>query len=169
MLAAEEVVPTIQRTIAEREVVRDMVARSATPETATFSNAMQPWLEEEDRNQGFEAVVDMDRYGSPCQESRDAAEEAANLLSECTARLALRKDLFLLIKAVADKVQDDALNEESRKAVRDMLREYTNVGHGKLSSDQIASLLGSRKEIVRLRWFSSGEKLCSSVLNGILC
>lgn len=36
VLAADEVVPTIQRIIAEREAVRDMVARIVTPETATF-------------------------------------------------------------------------------------------------------------------------------------
>lgn len=34
--------------------------------------------------------------------------------------------------------------------MRDMLREFTNVGHGKLSSDQIDTLLETRKKIDRL-------------------
>jgi metallopeptidase MepB len=148
MLAANEVIPTIQRIIADREAVRNLVASKVTPETATFADVIQPWLEEEDLNQGTEAVIDMYRFAGPDQESVNAAEEAKRLMSECTARLALRHDLFLLVKAVADK--DDCPNEECRKAVRDILREYTNVGHGKLSSDQIEMLLDSRKEIGQL-------------------
>lgn len=148
MLAAAELFPTMERIITGREVVRNLVSSKVTPETATFTNVIQPWLEEEDLNQGAEAVIDMYRYAGPDQESRDAAEEATRLMSECTARLALRKDLFLLVKAVADK--GDYPNEECRKAVKDMLREYTNVGHGKLSSGQIETLLDSRKEIDQL-------------------
>lgn len=149
MLAVDEFIPTIQRIIADREEARDSVARKVTPEAATFANVIQPWLEEEDLNQGIVAVIDMHRYAGPDQESRDAAEEATRLMSECTARLALRHDLFLLVKAVADK--GDYPNDECKKAARDVLREYTNVGHGKLSSDQIEVLLHSRKEIGQLR------------------
>lgn len=148
MLAADEVIPTIQRIISDREAVRNLVARQATPEVATFANVIQPWLEEEDLNQRTEAVIDMYRFADPDQESRDAAEVATRLMSECAARLALRHDLFLLVKGVADK--DDYPNEECGKAVRDMLRAYTNVEHGKLSSGQIEKLLGSWKEIGRL-------------------
>ena len=118
------------------------------PETATFANVIQPWLEEENLNQGTEAVIDMYRYAGPDQESRDAAEEATRLMSECTAQLAIRQDLFLLVRAVYDK--RDLPNEECVKAVRGMLREFTNVGHEKLSPDQIEMLLDSRKEISQL-------------------
>lgn len=148
MLAAGELVPAMRRIIANREAVRSLVAHKVTPVEASFSNTIQPWLEEEDANQGTEAVIDMYRYAGPDQESRDAAEEATRLMSEYNARLALRHDLFLLVKAVADK--DDCPNEECRKAVQDILREFTNVGHGKLSSDQIDILLDTRKEIDRL-------------------
>lgn len=148
MLAAGDVIPTMQRIVADREAVRNLVASKVTPETATFANVIQPWLEDEDRNQGIEAVIDMYRYAGPDQQSRDAAEEATRLMAECTARLALRHDLFLLVKAVSDK--NDCPNEECSKAVRDMLREFTNVGHGTLSSDQINMLLETRKEIDRL-------------------
>lgn len=169
MLAADEVIPAMSRIIAGREALRDSMVHKVTPETATFADVIQPWLEEEDANQGTEAVIDMYRYAGPGQESRDAAEEATRLMSECAARLALRHDLFLLVKAVADK--DDCPNEESRKAVRDILREFTNVGHGRLSPGRIEDLLGSRKEIDRLcqdfnrnlreskegAWFAPGE------------
>ncbi|KAL1877980.1 hypothetical protein Daus18300_002334 [Diaporthe australafricana] len=148
MLAADEVLPTIKRIIADRKAVRDSVARTVAPEAATFADVIQPWLDEENLNQGTEAVIDMYRYAVPDQEIRSAAEEATRLMSECTARLVLRRDLFLLLKAVADK--NDYPNEECRKALRNILREYTNVGHGKLSSDQIETLLDSRKEIDRL-------------------
>ncbi|KAI7776253.1 hypothetical protein LA080_005540 [Diaporthe eres] len=90
MLAADEVVPTMRRIITAREA-----------------------LEEEDANQGTEAVIDMYRYA-----------------------------------AVADK--NDCLNEECRKAVRDIMREFANVGHGKLSSDKFDILLDTRKEIDQL-------------------
>lgn len=159
----------MRRIIAGREALRDSMVYKVTPEAATFACVIQPWLEEEDASQGIEAVIDMYRYAGPDQESRDAAEEATRLMSECAARLALRHDLFRLVKAVADK--DDCPDEESRKAVRDILREFTNVGHGRLSPDQIEDLLGSRKEIDRLcqdfnrnlreskegAWFTPGE------------
>lgn len=148
MLAADEVIPTIQRIIASRTAVYNLVSRNVTPEAATFGNVIQPLLEEEDLNQGTEAVIDMYRYAGPDQETRDAAEEATRLMSEFTAQLTLRNDLFLLVKAAADK--GDYPNEECAKAVRDMLRRFTNVGHGKLSSDQVEKLLDVRKEIDRL-------------------
>lgn len=169
MLAADEVVPAMRRIIAGREALRDSMVHKMTPETATFADVVQQWLEEEDANQGTEAVIDMYRYAGPDQESRDAAEEATRLVSECAAHLALRHDLFLLVKAVSDK--DDCPKEESRKAVRDILREFTNINHGRLSPDQIEDFLGSRKEIDRLcqdfnrnlreskegAWFTPGE------------
>ncbi|KAG8160702.1 hypothetical protein KVR01_008966 [Diaporthe batatas] len=148
MLAADEVIPTIQRIIAIRTAAYNSVSLNVTTETATFENVIQPLLEDEDINQGTEAVIDMYRYAGPDQESRDAAEEATRLMSECNAQLKLRSDLFLLVKAVADR--DDYPNEECAKAVRDMLRGFTNVGHGKLTPDKIQKLLDVRKEIDRL-------------------
>lgn len=148
ILAADELIPTMQRIITSRKAVHDLVSRNLTPEAATFANVIQPWLEEEDLNQGAEAVIDMYRYAGQDQESRDAAEEATRLMSECTAQIAMRNDLFLLVKSVADK--DDYPDEECAKAVRDMLREFTNVGHGRLSPDQLETFLDIRKEIDRL-------------------
>jgi metallopeptidase MepB len=148
LLAAEELIPTMQRIITDRKAAHDLVSRNVTPEAATFANVIQPWLEEEDLNQGTEAVIDMYRYAGQDQESRDAAEEATRLMSECTAQIAMRNDLFLLVKAVADK--DDYPDDECAKAVRDMLREFTNVGHGRLSPDQLETFLDIRKEIDRL-------------------
>lgn len=148
MLAADEIISTMQRIIASRTAVYNLVSRNVTPEAATFADVIQPLLEEEDLNQGAEAVIDMYRYAGPDRETRDAAEEATRLMSECIAQLALRDDLFLLVRAVADK--GDYPNEESAKALREILRGFTNVGHGKLSSDQIEMLLDSRKEIDRL-------------------
>ncbi|KAG6362310.1 hypothetical protein INS49_010540 [Diaporthe citri] len=145
ILPADEVIPAMRRIITDREAVRNSVASKVTPEEATFANVIQPWLEEEDANQETEAVIDMYRYGGPDQESRDAAEEATRLMSECTARLAMRHDLFLLVKAVADK--DECPNEECRKAVRDILRGFTNMGLGSRS----AELEGvPTEEIIRL-------------------
>lgn len=148
MLATDEILPAIQRIISDRESVRNLVVRQVLPETATFENVILPWLQEEDLNQGTEAVIDMYRYAAPQQEARDAAEEATRRMSDSRARLALRQDLFLLVKAVADK--DDAPDEESKKAVTDMLREYTNVGHGKLNQEQIGELLETRSQIDKL-------------------
>lgn len=148
MLAVNEVLLAVRRIIADRESGRNLVASKVTPGTATFENTIQPWLHEENRNQGIEAVIDMYRYAGPSQEIRDAAEEATRLMSESRARLRLRRDLFLLVEAVANK--DDAPDEESRKAVRDMLRQHTNVGHGKLSPQEIEMLLTGRETIEQL-------------------
>lgn len=148
MLAAGEIIPTIQRIIAERKEVRDLVARNVTPDTAMFANVIQPWLDEENRNQGMEAVIDMFRYAGSTQEIREIAEEATKLMSESMAELALRHDLFLLVKAV-DKRNED-IDDECKKAVRDILREYTNVGHDNLLPEQMKILLEARKEIAQL-------------------
>lgn len=93
-------------------------------------------------------MIDIYRSASPDQESRDAAEGATRFLSECIARLALGQGFFLLIKAVADK--DECPNDGGCKAARDILHEYTGIGHGKLRSDQIETLLDSRKDISQL-------------------
>lgn len=106
MLAADEVIPTMRFTITAREAVRTLVASKVTPEEATFANVIQPWIEEEDANQGTEAVIDMYRHADPDRESRDVTKETTRLMSKCEAHLALRDDLLLLTKAVADK--DDA-------------------------------------------------------------
>jgi hypothetical protein len=60
----------------------------------------------------------------------------------------MRQDLFLLVRDINDKRYFP--NEECTKAVRDMLREFTNVRHKKLSPDQIEMLLDSHKEISQL-------------------
>jgi hypothetical protein len=85
MLAADEVIPTMQRIIADRKAVHDLTSRNVTHETATFADVIQPWLEEENLTQGTEAVIDIYRYAGRDQVSRDASEEGARLMSECTA------------------------------------------------------------------------------------
>lgn len=42
MLAADEVVHTMQRIISDQEAVRNLVASKVTPETATFANFIRP-------------------------------------------------------------------------------------------------------------------------------
>ncbi|KAI1867328.1 uncharacterized protein JN550_007059 [Neoarthrinium moseri] len=148
MLSVDKVIPVIQGIIADREAIRESVVSKVTPETATFGNVIQPWLDEENMNQGAETLIDMYRYAGPNKAIRDAAEEATRLMSESHAKLMRRHDLYLLVKAVADR--DDSPNEECRKAVKDMLREYTNVGYGKLSSQQIERLLNARQTISQL-------------------
>lgn len=148
LLTAAEMVQAAQRVVADRTAVRDSCAREVTPETATFANVIQPWLEEEDLNQGIEAVIEMFRYAGSTKEIRDAAEEATSLLSKSFDQFALRRDLFVLVKAVSEK--DDMPNEECKTAVQDILQQFSNVGHGKLRPDEMEMLLDARNEISQL-------------------
>ncbi|KAK7728623.1 hypothetical protein SLS53_009396, partial [Cytospora paraplurivora] len=148
MLAANEIVPTMERIIANRKAVHEAVANTVMPETASFQNVIRPWLEAEDRDAGIWQVIDMYRYAAPDQATRDAAEEATRLMSERGFDHVLRRDLYLLVKGASER--DDAPDEESKKAVSRLLREFEDVGHGKLSPEQRKKYLETRKEIDRL-------------------
>lgn len=148
MLAASEIVPAMKRIIANRKSIRDAVASTVTPGTASFENVIRPWLEAEDRDAGVWQVIDMYRYAAPDQATRDAAEEATRLMSERGSDFVMREDLYLLVKGASDR--DDAPDEESKKAVSKLLREFEDVGHGRLSPDQRKAYLDTRKEIGRL-------------------
>lgn len=173
LLTADEMVQAARRVIADRKAVRDSCARKVTPETATFANVIQPWLEEENLNQGVEAVIEMFRYAGSTKEIRDAAEEATSLLSNSLGQFALRHDLFVLVKTVSEK--NDMPNEECRTAVQDILQQFNNVGHGKLRPDEMEKLLDARNQIAQLcqdfnrnlREKSKTLELSPQELNGI--
>lgn len=148
MLAASEIVPAMERIIANRKAIREAVATTVTPETASFENVIRPWLEDEDRDAGLWQVIDMYRYAAPDQAARDAAEDATRLMSERGFDFVLREDLYLLVRGASDR--DDAPDEESKKAVSKFLREFEDIGHGRLDSDQRKAYLVTRKEIDRL-------------------
>lgn len=115
MLAASEIVPAMERIIANRKAIREAVATTVTPETASFENVIRPWLEDEDRDAGQWQVIDMYRYAAPDQATRDAAEDATRLMSERGFDFVLREDLYLLVRGASDR--NDAPDEESKKAV----------------------------------------------------
>lgn len=71
-----------------------------------------------------------------------------SLLSESFGQFALRRDLYVLVKAVSEK--DDMPNEECKTAVQDILQQFNNVGHGKLCPDEMEMLLDARNEISQL-------------------
>ncbi|CAK7200710.1 hypothetical protein SEUCBS139899_003409 [Sporothrix eucalyptigena] len=153
LIAATDVIPTIKDIVADYQAVRDAIIRKVTPETACFTNTIQPLIDVQNHNNGRIAIIAMLQYASPDQAARDASEEALKLLSDCESEETTRADLFLLIKAVKEK--GEPLDVESQKFVDETFKDYTRCGHGLLSAEQIEDYLRIRNEIdVRRRQFA---------------
>lgn len=138
------------RSVVERfRAVRDAMAGNVDPESACFANVIAPLVAVENRSQGEIEMVAMLRYASPEAAAREASEEALRLLSEADAEFKARRDLYLLVKAVKDRLEQ--LDFESQKYLDELLKDYTRCGHGSLQGEQIKEYLQSRNTIDKMR------------------
>lgn len=132
LITAEQVMPTMQRIVAELRGVRDEVAR-VQPEAACFENVVRPLIDVENRTDGEMSVIAMLRYASPDPAARAASDKACRLWAECEAELAARADLYELFK----RVRVDPVDHEAAKYVDTLLTDFSRAGHGKLKQAEI--------------------------------
>ncbi|KAF7118432.1 hypothetical protein CNMCM5793_007949 [Aspergillus hiratsukae] len=149
IISSEEIIPTTKRILEEYRAVRNAVSQSVTPSTACFEDVVQPRINVENRTQGELGVIAMLRYASPDQAAREASDEAVRLMGESDAEFTAREDLYVLVKAVADKAEHGDV--EAAKYLGTLFTDFRRCGHGVLNGVQIKSYLNTRNEIDNLR------------------
>lgn len=133
LIATNQVIPTMQRIVADLRAVRDEVVTQVRPEAACFENVARPLIDVENRTDGEMSVIAMLRYASPDPDARAASDEACKLWAECGAELTAKADLFELFK----RVRVDPGDHEAAKYVDSVLTDFARAGHGKLSQADI--------------------------------
>ncbi|KAI1874181.1 uncharacterized protein JN550_002760 [Neoarthrinium moseri] len=149
IIPGDEILPTMERIVAEIREVRERVARTTQPPQACFKNVIKPLIDIENETQGAVGVMAMLRYASPDAISREASDKACKLWVECEAEFNSREDLYLLVKAVKDK--SEPLARESAKYLDSLLKDFRLCGHGVLTVDEIKRYSETKNHIEDLR------------------
>ncbi|KAI1847039.1 hypothetical protein JX266_006914 [Neoarthrinium moseri] len=149
IIPGDEILPTMERIVAEIREVRERVARTIQPPQACFKNVIKPLIDIENETQGAVGVMAMLRYASPDAISREASDKACKLWVECEAEFNSREDLYLLVKAVKDK--SEPLARESAKYLDSLLKDFRLCGHGVLTVDEIKRYSETKNHIEDLR------------------
>lgn len=173
-----EMLPTIERHIAETQTLVDYLTHSITAATASFDNVVRPLAQLENRQCGERAVIEAMKYCHPDEAYRRASQQAEQAWEESTiTREENEQDLYVLLKGVQAK--DEALDEESGKLLVAMLRrfephakdlDYDHVDKNKSESWQqnavrIAELCAQFQ--ANLREDASGEWFTPEELDGV--
>ncbi|PYI10955.1 peptidase family M3 [Aspergillus sclerotiicarbonarius CBS 121057] len=133
----DEIVPAIQRIIAQCNDVRQEILRTTTPSTAIFDTVMRPLAEVENAVQGELGMLYMLQYGSPSLATQEAFNEARKLYVEAEASWRADAGFFKLLQAARDKSEFETLDTESKHLLEKELLEYKHAGHGLLDSSEL--------------------------------
>ncbi|KAF9873525.1 hypothetical protein CkaCkLH20_08984 [Colletotrichum karsti] len=169
ILAADDIIPTIQRVLAAQTAVRDAVTSTVAPADARYANVIAPLQAVDDANQGATGVFTMLRYSGPDAATRAAVEEAAGLWAAAGAERLKRRDVYELVRAVRER--GEVLGYEERSVLEDVWLEFRHAGHGVLGEEGIGAYLARRERIEGLKrefhknlrgevgglWFEAGE------------
>ncbi|RAL00758.1 M3 family metallopeptidase [Aspergillus ibericus CBS 121593] len=133
----DEIVPAIQRIIAQRNGVRQKILDTITPSTATFDTVMRPLAEVENAVQGELGMIYMLQYGSPSFATQEAFNKARKLYVEAEASWTADGAFFKLLRAARDKPEIEMLDPESKHLLERELLEYKHAGHGVLDASEL--------------------------------
>ena len=145
----DEIVPIAEEAISQIRRTRKQILETVTPDTATFSNTIQPRAELRNTIQAKFGMIWVLGYASPDREVHDEVDKVRELMRKANAEWMSETSWFKLVKAVADK--DEPLHPEDKLWLRDELLDYTRCGHGILSQEQIEKYLKGRNEIDAMR------------------
>jgi metallopeptidase MepB len=90
------------------------------------------------------------KYVSPDKETRDAIAETGRLIDDANDVWAARREVFVLLKAAADK-NEAFLDPESRHWVAAKMQDWINSGHGLLGASAISQYVKGRSHMDQLR------------------
>ncbi|KAK1829262.1 hypothetical protein QBC39DRAFT_287785 [Podospora conica] len=161
-----EMLPTIERHIAETQTLINHLTHSITAATASFDNVVRPLAQLENRQCGERAVIEAMKYCHPDEAYRRASQQAEQAWEESTiTRGENERDLYALLKAVQAK--NEALDEESARLLVAMLRRYeqNKSESWQHNAVQIAELCAEFQ--ANLREDASGEWFTPEELDGV--
>ncbi|RAL04267.1 M3 family metallopeptidase [Aspergillus ibericus CBS 121593] len=148
VLKAHEIVPTMQRIIAQQNDVRDEILHTVTPITATFDTVLRPWADVENLVQGELGMIYMLQYGSPDMATQNAFMQARQLLLAAESEWASSEEFYCLVQAVHDRKEE--LDAEAALFLKEELLVYKRAGWGVLSAAQREQYLQVKREISKL-------------------
>ncbi|KAN0089490.1 zincin [Hyaloscypha variabilis] len=149
VLTSSQIVPTMKTIISKFQAMQETIIRTVTPTTACFSNVFQPWADVSNEVQAQLGMISLLGYAAPSKETHEAVKEAKKLFNVAEAAWTARRDLFILVKAAADKCEE--LDRESRLWVKVRVQDFINAGHGLLDESVIERYLRVRSRIDGLR------------------
>jgi metallopeptidase MepB len=119
--------------------MQDNMVKNVTPSRACFANVLQLWGDLAKEIDADSDMISLLRYAAADEETRAAEREASILFDTAENAWMSRRDLFLLVKAAAEK--DEQPDPESHHWAKVKLREFTNAGHGSLDPATIQQYL----------------------------
>ncbi|KAE9372644.1 metallopeptidase MepB [Stipitochalara longipes BDJ] len=149
VLAAEEIVPSMQRIISRYNTVIEEIIRTVTPLTATFDTVMRPYAEVDNDVQAELGMIYMLQYAAPDMATQDAVTKAQTMLAQAGKLWYSSDKFFLLLQSARDKLEK--LDPESSLYLDEMLLDYKSCGHGLLNEAQREQYLKEQAEIAQLR------------------
>ncbi|KAF5596570.1 hypothetical protein FPCIR_3976 [Fusarium pseudocircinatum] len=151
LISPDLVIPTMKSIINQYQAVREGILQNVKPQTASFSNVIQPLIDIDNATQGDIGIIAMLRYASPDQASRQASEEACTLINEDQAAFTASLDFWRLIRAVKEGFDEPSLHFEARKYLNKMFLEFEQFGHATLQPEQIKQYMERRNRIDSMR------------------
>lgn len=150
VLAADEIVPTVQRILAIQRAARENAVATITPSEATFANTIASFLRADDETQGETGTFSVLRFSGPDKATTEAVEKAMRLWSASTAERLRMKGVYELVDTVK-KRDEKELGKEEKRIVRDLWLDYRGAGHGVLDEEGIRVYLERRERIEELK------------------
>ncbi|KAF5637179.1 peptidase M3A M3B [Fusarium sp. NRRL 52700] len=148
IIPAEEIVPTMKSVIVNITSVIDDIVAEVSPETACFSNTVEPYIAVNNSYQGEIGVIFMLQYAAPAAETQSIVSDAIRLWSEAQSSLIARQDYLLLLQAV--KERNESLDTESQLLLDDLLLDCQERGLSQMSPEQVQQHLRNSEEIEQL-------------------
>ncbi|OAQ79717.1 metallopeptidase MepB [Purpureocillium lilacinum] len=140
----------MESVIARFEQMHETMIQTVTPSNAFFANTFEPWARVSNETEADTGMIQLLGYVAADKETRDAADKAQRLLGFAHAAWMARSDLFVLLKAAAER--DETLDPESRHWMEAKLRDFTTCGHGSLDESTMHAYIRQLSEIENLKY-----------------
>jgi metallopeptidase MepB len=117
-----------KRLIEQSRKIQNQIVESVRPSTATFANTLLPLAQDENNRKKESHVLEFYQNVSSDEKLRAASSEVEGLLNGFALEMAMREDLYKLVKAVIEK--NEELDSESHQLLEREHRNYIRNGLG---------------------------------------
>jgi metallopeptidase MepB len=139
----------MESVIAKFQSMHNTMVQTVTQSTACFANTFEPWGRVANETESDTGMIQLLSYAAADKDTKDAAYEAQELLNSAEAAWMSRTDLFILLKAAADK--NEKLDSECKHWVEAKMRDFTMSGHGSLDELTMHTYIRQRSKIDQLK------------------
>ena len=126
----ESIVADAKDVVANQRAVLDKIARSFTPETATFDDVSGAIARDDDQAGLRAGLLGFYQYVSPVPELRDSSSDAEKLLEDFNIESMMREDIFKLVDALYQKRDTLDLDKENLRLLEKTHKRYISNGLG---------------------------------------